>query len=207
MKPQPQPFLEDWHDALHINPKRPARFDRVLLDGTVSHRAYRNIEVYFPKVTSSRDGCHGGSVSKRVHTAVSTSALNKGRIGEVVHHPEVDIIDITAPNSFHRVIGRGAPRGRTVFCEKPVGNILKTPWLSPAPSEAGVLRDAGTTTVGATGPTCAYPHTRGQIRQAHPHGAVFSMYGRDLFPFLTWRSPTSHATDTADIMSTHRHGP
>ena len=194
----------------HINPKRPG----IGLIGFgwmgQSHtRAYRNIKVYFPESDiQPRLVAMADPVSKRVHTAVEHFGFEQGGADwrEVVHHPEVDIIDITAPNSFHRVIAEeAAAAGKTVFCEKPVGEHPEdTMAIASAIRSAGVLSGCGYNYRWA--PLVQHVHTliqEGRFgRLTHYRGRFFSMYGRDPLSFLTWRfTDKSRYGTLTDIMS------
>ncbi len=45
---------------------------------------------------------------------------------ELVNDPEIDVVDITAPNAFHCEIAvAAAEAGKHVYCEKPLGNTLE----------------------------------------------------------------------------------
>lgn len=59
---------------------------------------------------------------------------------EVVHHPEVDIVDITAPNHVHKEIAVAAAKaGKHIYCEKPLAvTLADAKAMLDAANEAGV---------------------------------------------------------------------
>ena len=172
-------------------------------------RAYRNIEVYFPRSgIRPRLVAMADPVPERVEDAVENFGFEQG--GQdwraVVDHPEVDIVDITAPNSLHRVIAEAAAAaGRTVFCEKPVGEHPEdTAAIARAIRSAEVLSGCGYNYRWAP----LVQHVRALIeegrlgRPTHYRGRFFSMYGRDPLSFLTWRfTDRSRYGTLTDIMS------
>jgi predicted dehydrogenase len=110
---------------------------------------------------------------------------------EVVEHPGLDVIDITAPNAMHLPLVRAAAAaGRAVFCEKPVGQVpADTVAAEKATRQAGVLTGVGYNYRWAP----LVQHTRGLIaagrlgRLTHYRGRFFSMYGQDPLGTLSWR--------------------
>lgn len=59
--------------------------------------------------------------------AAATFGFEEYAVGwqEVVQHPEVDIVDITAPNHVHREIAVAAAKaGKHIYCEKPLAVTL-----------------------------------------------------------------------------------
>lgn len=172
-------------------------------------RALRNIEVYFPEsAIRPRLVAMADPVSKRVETAVGDFGFEQGCADweEVVNHPQVEIVDITAPNSMHRVIAEAAARaGKTVFCEKPVGEHPEdTIAIARAIRAAGVSSGCGYNYRWA--PLVQYVHALIQEGRfgalTHYRGRFFSMYGRDPLSLLTWRfSDKSRYGTLTDIMS------
>ena len=194
----------------HADPKRPGigliGFGWM---GQSHSRAYRNIEVYFPESDiQTRLVAMADPVPKRVETAVENFGYERGGADwrEVVHHPAVDIVDITAPNSLHRVIAEEAARvGKVVFCEKPVGEHPDdTAAIARAIRAAGVISGCGYNYRWA--PLVQHVHTliqEGRFgKLTHYRGRFFSMYGRDPLSLLTWRfSEKSRYGTLTDIMS------
>nr|MDE0501032.1 Gfo/Idh/MocA family oxidoreductase [bacterium] len=172
-------------------------------------RAFRNIEVYFPESDiRPRLVAMADPVSTRVATAVEDFGYEKGGADwrEVVHHPDVDIVDITAPNALHRTIAEeAAAAGKTVFCEKPVGGHPEdTMAIARAIRTAGVLSGCGYNYRWV--PLVQHVHTliqEGRFgRLTHYRGRFFSMYGRDPLSLLTWRfTEKSRYGTLTDIMS------
>ncbi len=194
----------------HIDPKRPGigliGFGWM---GQSHSRAYRNIEVYFPDSDiQPRLVAMADPVPERVETAVGHFGYERGYPDweEVLNHPEVDVVDITAPNSMHRVIAEAAARaGKAVFCEKPVGEHPEdTGAIARAIRAAGVFSGCGYNYRWA--PLVQHVHTlieEGRFgRLTHYRGRFFSMYGRDPLSLLTWRfTDRSRYGTLTDIMS------
>ncbi len=172
-------------------------------------RCFRNIEVYFPKSgIRPRLVAMADAVPDRVEEAVGHFGFDQGGSDwkAVVDHPEVDIVDITAPNSLHRVIAEAAAAaGKIVFCEKPVGEHPDdTAAIARAIRAAGVQSGCGYNYRWA--PLVQHVRTlieEGRLgRLTHYRGRFFSMYGRDPLSFLTWRfTDRSRYGTLTDIMS------
>ena len=177
--------------------------------GQSHSRAYRNIEVYFPgSATQARLVAMADPVQERVETAVQHFGYQQGGGDwrEVVHHPGVEIVDITAPNAFHRMIAEeAAAAGKIVFCEKPVGEHPEdTMAIARAVRDAGVLSGCGYNYRWA--PLVQHVHAliqEGRFgKLTHYRGRFFSMYGRDPLSLLTWRfTDRSRYGTLTDIMS------
>ena len=177
--------------------------------GQSHSRAYRNIEVYFPgSATQPRLVAMADPVQERVETAVQHFGYQQGSGDwrEVVHHPGVEIVDITAPNAFHRMIAEeAAAAGKIVFCEKPVGEHPEdTTAIARAIRGAGVLSGCGYNYRWA--PLVQHVHAliqEGRFgKLTHYRGRFFSMYGRDPLSLLTWRfTDRSRYGTLTDIMS------
>ena len=177
--------------------------------GRSHSRAYRNMAVYFPgSDLRPRLVAMADPVGERVETAVERFGYRTGGGDwrEVVHHPQVDIVDITAPNSMHRAIAEEAARaGKAVFCEKPVGEHPEdTAAIARAIRAAGVQSGCGYNYRWAP----LVQHVRSLIgegrfgRITHYRGRFFSMYGRDPLSLLTWRfTDRSRYGTLTDIMS------
>ena len=162
--------------------------------GRAHSRSYRNIPVYFP----------GAGITPRLVAVADTDAtrtmLAMDNFGfesatddwrSVIAHPEVDVIDVTAPNALHQqVVEAAAAAGKHVFCEKPVGiDPEATAAIELATRRAGVITGSGYNYRWA--PMVEY--TRDLVGQnrfgdlTHYRGRFFSMYGRDRLGVLSWR--------------------
>jgi predicted dehydrogenase len=110
---------------------------------------------------------------------------------EVVARPDLDVVDITAPNALHLpLVSAAAEAGRAVFCEKPVGQVpADTIAAEEATRRAGVLTGVGYNYRWAP----LVRHTHGLIasgrlgRLTSYRGRFFSMYGQDPLGALSWR--------------------
>lgn len=162
--------------------------------GQSHSRAYRSIPVYFPDapvrpVLAAVAEPHRERRERAMNDFGYESASADWR--EVVERPDIDVIDITAPNTLHREIGvAAAAAGKHVFCEKPVGiNPSATAALEAAARRAGVVTGCGYNYRWA--PMVQYVKQLidgGRMgRPTHYRGRFFTMYGRDRLGLLTWR--------------------
>ena len=112
--------------------------------GQVHSRSYRQIpdrfrEAEYPAAAGDlQRQCR----SPRNGLASNDLALsNRPRIGtEVIEHPDVDVVNIAAPNGLHlKMVRAAAAAGKHIFCEKPVGkDPAETMLCEQAAREAGV---------------------------------------------------------------------
>lgn len=162
--------------------------------GQAHSRAYRNIPVYFPE-----SGIRPELVVV-CDTDAQRAALARDNFGyrestgdwqAVIDHPDVEVVDITAPNALHERIAVAAARaGKHVFCEKPVGvEPAATARIEQACREAGVVTGCGYNYRWA--PMVQHAHAlvrEGRIGElTHYRGRFFTMYGRDRLGLLSWR--------------------
>ncbi len=138
---------------------------------------------------------------------------------QVIAHPDVQAVNITAPNSEHVEIGEAAAAaGKHIYCEKPVGRSPEeTAAIERAARKAGVLSFVGYNYRWA--PMVQHAKrlvAEGKLGTAtHYRGRFFSMYGSDPLGLRTWRFDAevsglgvlgdlmSHAID----MAHHLNGP
>ena len=178
--------------------------------GQAHSRSYISIPLYFPDapfrphLTAVADTEPG-----RVRQAVDDFGYEAGTADwrEVVERPDIDIIDITAPNAMHQEVAEAAAEaGKHIFCEKPVGiSAQATARIEVAARRAGVISGCGYNYRWA--PLVRYAKQlidEGRIgAPTHYRGRFFSMYGRDRLGLLTWRflrDKAGHGT-LSDIMS------
>lgn len=162
--------------------------------GRAHSRSYRAIPTYFPE---SEIRPHLVSVAdtepERVELAISNFGFERGTTDwrELLERPDIDVIDITAPNAFHEEIATAAAAaGKHVFCEKPVGLVPEaTAAIEYAARRAGVVTGCGFNYRWA--PMVQF--TRHLIDEGrfgdltHYRGRFFTMYGRDRLGVLSWR--------------------
>ena len=126
---------------------------------------------------------------------------------QVVTHPDVDVVHVTAPNAEHKPILLAAiAAGKHVFCEKPVGcSPTETAEVAEAAAAAGVNSGVGYNYRWA--PTVQ--HARQLIADGklgeitHYRGRFFVDYASNPNGVLSWRFQREHAgTGTlGDLMS------
>jgi predicted dehydrogenase len=178
--------------------------------GQVHSRSYNQI----------RDRFHGGGVVPRLvvcSDAVEARAVEaQERFGfaqattawqEVIAHPEVDVVNIAAPNALHLEMNRAAARaGKHILCEKPVGRFPEDTIQSYlAAQEAGVLTLVGYNYRWA--PLVQYARTlieHGALGAlTHYHGRFLNGYAGDPLGFLSWRFLAEQGLGTLGDLGSH----
>ena len=110
---------------------------------------------------------------------------------EVIAHPDVEAVNIAAPNGMHLEMNLAAARaGKHILCEKPVGRFPEDTIQSfLAAQEAGVLTFVGYNYRWA--PMVQYARQlveSGELGTlTHYHGRFLAGYGGDPLGFLSWR--------------------
>ncbi len=178
--------------------------------GQTHSRSYRNVPVYFPDADiNPRLVAVADIVPDRINLALSNFGYERGTQDwrEIVESDDIDVVDITAPNSMHEeLVEAAAAAGKHIFCEKPVGF---------EPSATAAIEAAARHSGAITG--CGYNYRWVPMVQytkqlidagrfgdlTHYRGRFFSMYGRDRLGLLTWRFLQDEAGYGAltDIMS------
>lgn len=125
---------------------------------------------------------------------------------DVIRHPEVEVVNVTAPNGLHLAINRAAAAaGKHIYCEKPVGRFPEETIASyEAARAAGVLTFVGYNYRWA--PLVQYAR---QLIEAgelgtltHYHGRFLNGYAGNPLGFLTWRFKQDQGLGTlGDLMS------
>ncbi|RME59049.1 MAG: gfo/Idh/MocA family oxidoreductase, partial [Caldilineae bacterium] len=126
---------------------------------------------------------------------------------EVIGHPDVQIVNIAAPNFLHKeMVAAATAAGKHVFCEKPVGRgPEETAEIARLAREAGVMSFVGFNYRWAP----MVQHCLNLIQEGalgtltHYRGRFFSMYGSNPYGMLTWRFKQDQAGlgVLGDIMS------
>jgi len=178
--------------------------------GQAHSRSYRNIPVYFPEsAITPRLVAVADTIPERVDLAVANFGFQYGTGDwrQVIERNDIDVVDITAPNTMHlELAAAAAASGKHVFCEKPVGfTPAETARIELAARRAGVVTGCGYNYRWA--PMVQY--TKRLIEEGrldgltHYRGRFFSMYGRDRLGVLSWRFLKDQAGYGAltDIMS------
>ncbi len=178
--------------------------------GTVHSRSYRMLNDRFHDsgvqaklVVCADDVAHRAEEARRtLGFAESTTDWR-----EVVEHPEVEVVNIAAPNFLHReMVEAATAAGKHVFCEKPVGRSpQETAAIERMARAAGVMSFVGFNYRWA--PMVRHckalieAGTLGQL--THYRGRFFTMYGSNPYGMLTWRFKKEQAGlgVLGDIMS------
>ena len=110
---------------------------------------------------------------------------------DVIDHPDVDVVYVTAPNMLHEPVAIAAAQaGKAVFCEKPVGGKPdQTVRVEAAARKAGVVTGVGYNYRWVP----LVRHAKDLIDSGvlgeitNYRGRFFSMYGADPMGLLSWR--------------------
>jgi predicted dehydrogenase len=162
--------------------------------GQAHSRSYRAIPTYFPNEDIQPQlVAIADTVPERAELAIDNFdfAFATDDWRKVIEHPDVDVVDITAPNAMHRELAEAAAAaGKDVFCEKPVGiDPDATAAIEHATRAAGIVTGCGYNYRWAP----MVQHTRRLIEEGrfgdltHYRGRFFTMYGRDRLGRLSWR--------------------
>lgn len=124
----------------------------------------------------------------------------------VIHHPEVEVVNIAAPNGLHLAMNRAAvAAGKHIMCEKPVGkNPDETIASYQAVQKSNVLTFVGYNYRWA--PLVQYAKQLiddGQLGTlTHYHGRFLNGYASNPNGFLSWRFDGEQGLGTlGDLMS------
>ena len=162
--------------------------------GSAHSRAYRQIADRYPEsdVVPRLVIC-ADEVERRARQAQSALGFDRWTTDwqRVVEDPEVQVVNIAAPNDRHlEMVAAATALGKHVFCEKPVGRSPEeTARIEYLARTAGVLSFVGFNYRWAP----MVQHLRGLIRDGrlgeltHYRGRFFSMYGSNPLGLLTWR--------------------
>jgi len=162
--------------------------------GQVHSRSYHAVNRYYADTgIQVRLVICADDVVERVQQAQSTLEFEQSTTDwrQVIKHPEVDVVNIAAPNFMHREIAvAAAEAGKHVFCEKPVGRSpQETVQIERAARQAGVMSFVGFNYRWAP----LVQHAKQLIDDGrlgtltHYRGRFFSMYGSNPYSLRTWR--------------------
>jgi predicted dehydrogenase len=178
--------------------------------GEVHGRSYRAIpdrfheSGIFPRLVVCAD-----QVEARVQAAQQRFGFERYTTDwrTVIADPEVEVVNVAAPNSMHLEIVREAARaGKPILCEKPVGkDPQETIQSAVAARKAGVLTFVGYNYRWA--PVVQYAHqliATGKLGQlTHYHGRFLNGYAADPNGFLSWRFEQEHGLGTLSDLLSH----
>ena len=178
--------------------------------GSAHSRAYRQIADRFPDAgIQPRLVICADEVEHRARQAQAALGFDSHTTDwrAVISHPDVEVVNIAAPNDKHLEMVRAATaHGKHIFCEKPVGRSPdETAQIELLARQAGVMSFVGFNYRWA--PMVQYLHQlvhEGRLGQlTHYRGRFFSMYGSNPLGLLTWRFQAEYAGlgVLGDIMS------
>ncbi|MEN9643903.1 MAG: hypothetical protein RL238_572 [Actinomycetota bacterium] len=178
--------------------------------GQAHSRGCRRAPSYFPDRTYEPEMVVvSDTIAERRDDAVRSFGFREAVADwhEVIAHPDVDVVFITAPNMLHvEMAEAAAAAGKHIFCEKPVGGTPpQTVAAERAARQAGVITGVGYNYRWA--PLVQYARqiiADGVIGEVtNYYGRFFSMYGSDPLGLLSWRflvDEAGHGVST-DILS------
>jgi len=116
--------------------------------GEVHSRSYRQIVERFPecplhpRLVICADDVEARSSAARVRFGFEKQTTDWRR---VIEDPDVEVVNIAAPNNLHlEIVRHAASQGKHIFCEKPVGrNPRETAAIEHLAREAGVMTFVG----------------------------------------------------------------
>jgi predicted dehydrogenase len=162
--------------------------------GQAHSRSYLRLPTLFPeRLADPVLAACADTLPERRERAVSdfgfAEALADWR--ELVGHPDVDVVVVTAPNMLHlEIVEAACAAGKHVFCEKPVGGTpAQTARAAAAAASAGVVTGVGYNYRFAP----LVRHARQLVEDGRLggittyRGRFFSMYGNDPLGVLGWR--------------------
>ncbi|MDE0644397.1 MAG: Gfo/Idh/MocA family oxidoreductase [Acidimicrobiia bacterium] len=162
--------------------------------GQAHSRSYRSIPLYFPDAPFRPVlAAVADTIPHRISQAVDDFGYETGTRDwrEIIDRPDIDVIDITAPNTMHQEVAEAAAAaGKHIFCEKPVGiSTDATAHIEAAARKAGVISGCGYNYRWA--PLVRYTKELVEAGRfgslTHYRGRFFTMYGRDRLGVLSWR--------------------
>jgi predicted dehydrogenase len=178
--------------------------------GMVHSRAYRQLADRFPEadIRPQLVIC-ADDVPGRVQQAQAALGFGAatGDWHAVISHPDVQVVNIAAPNYLHlEMVRAAAAAGKHIFCEKPVGRSpAETAEIEYLARRAGVMSFVGFNYRWA--PMVQFARQlieEGRLgRLTHYRGRFFAMYGSNPLSLLTWRFKAEQAGlgVLGDIMS------
>lgn len=116
--------------------------------GEVHSRAYREVyDRFYDSGIRPRLVICSDNVESRAQAAKERFGFEQYTLDwhEVINHPEVDVVNVAAPNGLHlEIVKAAAAAGKHVHCEKPVGrDPQETALCEQAARHAGVLSFVG----------------------------------------------------------------
>ncbi len=177
--------------------------------GYVHSRSYRHVsDRFFDEGVDPVLVVCADADSKRAEAAQARFGFRKSTTDwrAVIDDPDVEVIDITAPNGMHlEIVRAAAAAGKHVACEKPVGRFPEeTIAAADAVKEAGVCSFVGYNY--RWSPVVQYAReiiAAGNIGTiTHYHGRFLNGYAGNPQAFLSWRFEEEHGLGTlGDLMS------
>jgi|TARA_B100000809_G_scaffold39774_1_gene34766 predicted dehydrogenase len=188
--------------------------------GTVHSRSYNQIKPRFPesRVFPQLVIC-ADDVAARADEAKESLGFSRSTTDwqDVIRDPDVDVVNITAPNFLHLdMVRQAAATGKHIFCEKPVGRSpQETAAIVQTARDAGVLTWVGynyrwapvvqhARQLIADGKLGRITHYRGRFfagYASHPEGVLSWRFQREAAGSGSLGDLMSHVTDMAHMLA------
>ena len=162
--------------------------------GQVHSRSYLQVPLRFPDIDAHpRLVICSDNVKERAESAQKVLGFVEYTTDwhQVVHHPDVDVINIATPNNLHlEIVKAAASAGKHIMCEKPVGRYPEeTAKIAAEARAAGILTFVGFNYRWVP----LIQHLRNLLDQnklgelTNFYGRFFSMYGSNPLGLMSWR--------------------
>jgi predicted dehydrogenase len=178
--------------------------------GETHSRSYRQVLERFReiKVTPRLVVC-SDNVESRARDAQRRLGFERSTTDwrEVIADPEVEVVNIAAPNGLHlEIVRAAAAAGKSIFCEKPVGkDPQETALCEQAARHAGVLTFVGYNYRWA--PLVQYAKKlieAGSLgRLTHYRSRFFACYASNPYGVLSWRFQKEHGLGILSDLGSH----
>ncbi len=178
--------------------------------GEAHSRAYRGIPDRFPDSgILPRLVVIADPVEARTQAALTRFGFERSVSDwrEVLDDPDVEVVDVTAPNGLHLEINEAvAAAGKHLACEKPVGRTPEEALQSAeAARKTGIISSVGFNYRWA--PLVQYARqliADGALGElTHYHGRFHNGYAGDPLGFLSWRFEEQHGLGTLGDLMPH----
>lgn len=178
--------------------------------GETHSRAYRQVLERFPQLEfEPRLVICADAIEKRAHEAQYRLGFEQFATDwrEVIDHPDVEAVNIAAPNGLHLEMVRAAAQaGKHIFCEKPVGkDPQETALCEQAAHQAGMQTFVGYNYRWA--PLVQYARQLIQEnrlgRLTYYRSRFFADYASNPYGVLSWRFQKEHGLGILSDLGSH----
>jgi predicted dehydrogenase len=178
--------------------------------GEVHSRAYREIQDrFYDSGIQARLVICSDNVEKRAQAAQVRFGFEQYTVDwhEVINHPNVEVVNIAAPNGLHlEIVRAAAAAGKHILCEKPVGkDPQETALCEQAARQAGVLTFVGYNY--RWPPMVQYAKKLVDDEQlgrlTHYRSRYLACYASNPYGLLSWRFQREHGLGILSDLGSH----